>query len=197
MSAIRVFYKDCKTPFGDILNLIHASFKERLDAGLNFSCATYSIEDFKRHTKNSHIFVAYDLYGNIVGTLTLTLRERFGYKCASHEFLAVSDQSKGKGVASALFKVALSFSIREGICFLISTTATTAYTSINYHKRNGFKAYKLEQFEGKNYYSYCFIRPITKFKIFNYDIIRYPIFLVSAFICRITKKLDTSNKVLL
>ena len=39
---IKIYHNNEKTPYPEISSLIRESFKERLDAGLNFGCATFS-----------------------------------------------------------------------------------------------------------------------------------------------------------
>lgn len=186
---VKIFYKSSQTPYEELTALIHEAFKERLEAGLNFGCATYTVDEYKQHTSGAYIFALYE-QDSIVATVSLTPRKKWGYTVADHEYLAVSNECKGKGVASILFKSVLEFCLQQNIVCLLSTTAETAYSSIGYHKKNGFRIFKLDSFQGTKYYSWVFIRPITKFQIFNCPLFRLPLLYVSYIMCKLTKKAD-------
>jgi len=182
-------------PYEEVVNLLHESFKERLDAGLNFGCATFSVEDFKNELKDSHVFVAYDDKGKAIGTGTLTLRDKKGFRYASHEFLATSNKYKGRGIASAIFVEMKKMAIEKRIDFISSSTAVEAFSSVRYHKKNGFKIYRLVSFDGKTYYSYCFIYPIRKLNILNIPLFRLPLFTLTVVISLLFKRKKGTKKV--
>lgn len=190
---IKIYHNNEKAPYPEISSLIRESFKERLDAGLNFGCATFSAKQLCDHVKNDYVFVAYD-EDKIVGTVTISIKEKLGYKYGSHEFLAISNKMKGKGMATYIFQTVLEFAKEQELDFLTSTTAVDALSSIKYHKKNGFHIYRYDSFQSTNYYSYHFIRPIRKMLIFNYVLFRLPIFYITLVVCKLTKRKDGSKR---
>ena len=90
---IKIYHNNEKAPYPEISSLIRESFKERLDAGLNFGCATFSAKQLCDHVKNDYVFAAYD-EDEIVGTVTISIKEKYGFKYGWHEKLAVSSLYK-------------------------------------------------------------------------------------------------------
>lgn len=190
---IKIYHNNEKAPYPEISSLIRESFKERLDAGLNFGCATFSAKQLCDHVKNDYVFAAYD-EDEIVGTVTISIKEKYGFKYGWHENLAVSSLYKGQGVASCLFQRVLSFANEQGLQFLLSSTAVSAGSSIRYHQKNGFLIYRLVSSHDTNYYSYHFIRPIQRMLFLKYRIFRLPIYYMTFVVCKLTKRKDGSNR---
>ena len=90
----------------DIVSLLHLSFQERLDAGLDFTCSYITEEYYKQKTENSIIKVAIDSDSNIlVGTVSTTLfTDRNGASYGYMEYLAIHPDYKRKGIGTDLFQ---------------------------------------------------------------------------------------------
>lgn len=157
---IKVFHKDNNTPYEEIVELIHESFKERIDAGLNFGCATYNADEYKAHTKDGHILVAYN-EGKVVGTVTLTAYSKFGIRYGQYEYLAVSSAVKRMGIGRELAKELKCLSKQLKLAFALSDTAQEATSSIKFHISQGFKVIGNRHYEGRAYDSVFFILPIN------------------------------------
>lgn len=151
-----------------VSQLLHEAFEERRMQGINFKCGMFSSQDVKNEfaNKGGFLLLALDDFENIIGTVSLIDRSNAKYKYVSHDNLAVSNANKGKGVATLLFKKALSLAYLEGYDFIVSFTATTAKSSVLFHKKMGFVIYA--KFYGSNYNSYGFIYPLKKMMIVRF-----------------------------
>lgn len=139
-----------------VLDLVHDAFRERVEQGLHFGCATMDLETFKEKTSRSRIFVAMDQEGALVGTVSITWNPDARIPHADHDYLAVSPAAKRSGVASAL-KTAWEPWLRSlGCQYVLSDTAVCARSSVRWHLKQGFKIFGLRSFSSTNYYSYLF-----------------------------------------
>ena len=184
---IRIFQNNNNTPYQGLVELLNNAFMERKQEGIGFSYATYTVEDLKRHIGEGYYLVAYE-EGKVVGMVTLLQKERYGIKYSTHECLAVDPTYKNKGVASKLFSRFLELARDVNSDFIISTTAEKAYSSIRYHKKNGFKTFLFVSFPSTPYYSYCFIYPIRRFKFLKYSLFNKPVFAASFVFTKLFKK---------
>lgn len=144
-----------------LLDLLHDSFKERLDQNLNFDCASFNMEELKSATNNGVIITAYRdtlLVGMVYLLLKGTGRRRYG----CHEYLAVSPEAKHGGVASSMQNVMVGIAKEMGLLMLTSSTATTAESSVKWHLKNGFIPFKVVRHVGKTYTTYHFFKPIRR-----------------------------------
>lgn len=149
--------------FETVSKLLHNAFAERREQGINFKCGLFSAQDVENEfiNRGGYLLLAINENEQIVGTVSLIERNKGGFRYVSHDNLAVSSLSKGKGVASSLFQEVLNVARREGYDFITSFTATTADSSVRYHLKNGFVIYEMTS--GKGYDSYSFIYPLRRF----------------------------------
>lgn len=179
MLNIKVYNSNNIAPvvFESVSQLLHESFAERRNQGINFKCGTFSAADVEHEFsgKGGYLLVAEE-EGELVGTVSLINRRKGKYRYASHDNLAVLSVCKGKGVASALFAEVLRIAKNDNLDFITSYTATNAESSVRYHLKMGFviwgKAY------GKGYNSYSFIYPIKKFQLLRIAPFRWIVFAV-------------------
>lgn len=132
-----------------------------------------------------YLLLAINENEQIVGTVSLIERNKGGFSYVSHDNLAVSSLSKGKGVASSLFQEVLNVARREGYEFITSFTATAADSSVRYHLKNGFVIY--ERTPGKGYDSYSFIYPLRCFGFVRIKPLSKMIYVMLTFTRRIKK----------
>ena len=174
-------YKIIETPHNDfpdkeMLNLLHDAYKERVDQNIKFGCSSYTLEEYQDHTKNGIFFVAYD-NGKPVASLTLINKNigcyKFGHVCN----VAVSSKIKRSGVGSIVCDNLTDYAKTNGYIFLTSTTATTAFSSVKWHFRQGFKRFKYIHFPDKDYDSFYFVK-ILKWNLLTLIImfVRIPVF---------------------
>ena len=161
-----------------VSHLLHDAFEERRKQGINFKCGTFSPQDVKNEfaNKGGFLLLALDEFENIVGTVSLIERAKGKYKYVSHDNLAVLSAYKGKGVASSLFKEVLSIVDVGGYDFITSFTATTANSSVLFHKKMGFVIY--EKSYGSSYDSYSFIYPLKKMRFMRFIVFNKIIYVI-------------------
>ena len=183
-----------KSPFSydEVVNLLHESFKERLDQGLDFTCSTMSVESFKRRTKDSTVLVAWDKDTNqLLGTITVTLKaDSKGYVYGYSENLAIISSAKRLGIGTKLLEELIIIVVNAGGRYILSDTAVEAESSVRWHLKNGFKIIALRSFSSTNYYSYIFRRQLAPSKVWNskfYSFMRYSL---SSFIIKKLYKVD-------
>ena len=151
--------QETSVTYAQITDLIHQSFEERLQQGLNFSCSRMSESEFRAAMGNGTVFVALDEdSGELLGTVTISFKTDHKGRCyAYHEYLAVSPKAKHLGVATRLAEVWKAYARENGVQYVKSDTATRAESSVKWHLKNGFQIYGVKAFRSTNYVSYIFI----------------------------------------
>lgn len=139
----------------EIADLLRISFKERLDSGLNFTCALFSPDDVKDHIEGKYLFTVRDS-DSLVAMMTLSKTKESGHM----EYVAVHPDYKCNGLASRLYKYMENYSKSLDIKYLTSTTACKADSSVYWHKKMGFLIYGLGSDTHTNYFSYLFKKPL-------------------------------------
>lgn len=130
--------------------------------GIRFVFNNYDYDSFCSHFNYSDniVLIAFDtLNQRLVGTLSMRFTEKG--KGGEIFWLAVSPDSRGKGVSQQLFSAIINLARNKGLLFLQSDTATKAKSSIRAHKKAGFKITGLYSFRSTDYYSYIFTCPLT------------------------------------
>lgn len=184
---VKVYNNDESTPYENISNLIHMAFKERLDNNIRFVCATYSIEDLKECTKNGIIITLWD-NDVIIGCVTLNLKQKKGVKYGSQDYLAVHPLYKRKGIGQILLNKLVEIALVYNLPFITSTTSEKAISSVNWHKKNGFRKFLYASYSNTNYYSYWFVKPLKKHFWLRLALLcRLPLYYTSYIVCKIRK----------
>lgn len=161
-----------ESPFtlGDVVDLMHRSFEERMNQGLHFTCSSLTVEQFQLRTKNSIVLVAWNSATNVLlGTATVTLRkDKRGVTYGYHEYLAISPNAKRLGIGTKLLEERIIIIIiNAGGEYVMSDTAVGAESSVRWHLKNGFKIIALRSFPSTNYYSYIFRRQLVPSKLWD------------------------------
>lgn len=139
--------------FQNLSHLLFDAFTERTNQGLFFSCANLSAQEIEEHLKDKLLFTLED--GNVVkAMMTLSVKGNHGHV----EYVAVSPNEKHTGLATKLFVKMEKYAYDNGVCYLTSTTACKAISSVKWHKKNGFLIYGMGSDVHTNYYSYLFIK---------------------------------------
>ena len=130
----RLFYNDINTPYKDLANLLHESFKERLDSNLNFGCATFSPEELKKQTIDAYIVCYFD-EDKPIAMGCLSVRKKLMTQYGAFENLAVSPLPKyrRKGLGGLVLKECVYVSKQLGHSLVTSTTAVDAVSSVKCH----------------------------------------------------------------
>jgi len=146
--------------YGQIADLQHAAFQERLEQGMHFTTSSMTPRQFEEKMKGGYVFVAVDdETGALLGTVTIHIgTDSKGYLYGYHEYLAVSPQAKHTGVATRLAQAWSEFLTGKGVKYVLSDTACPATSSVRWHLKNGFRIYESESYRSTDYWSYVFIK---------------------------------------
>ena len=157
--------------YGQVVNLIHSAFEERLSQGLHFTCSSMSEDQFRAETKKGVVFVSFDAdTETLLGTMTVHIRrDKKGVVYGYAEFLAISPEAKRLGIGTGLLQELVSFIISAGGQYVLSDTAVGANSSVQWHLKNGFKIIGLQSFPNTNYYSYIFRKQFSSSGLWNTD----------------------------
>lgn len=179
----KFYYNDKHTPYQELSSLLHESFRERLEANLNFGCATFTPEELKEKTSDAYIVCYFDV-NKPIAMGVLTIKTKWGIRYGVFEFLAVSHEEKyrRKGLGSAVQRECVGVAKKLGLSFVTSSTAVEAVSSVRLHLKTGFEIYRKKHYRNRNYVSYCFIYPL-RHDIFNmlFMLMRKPIYRISEF----------------
>lgn len=153
--------KDDSVSWEDLADLLHESFKERLDQGLRFTCSFMSAQDIERKCKDAVVLIALDKDNDnlLAGTVAF---KKLTESRAEHFNLAVSPSYKHAGVATKLLKALTDLAIQNGCDHIVSDTADRATSSVAWHKKNGFYPVSLRSFGSTNYYSILFRKQLKR-----------------------------------
>ena len=147
--------------YGDIVNLLHLSFEERLEQGLHFSCSSISEEDYRKKMAKGTVLVAVlsnpEQPAQLVGTIAhRVFTDNHGTKLGYIEYLAIHPDMKRRGLGQNLLRDSLDILMEKGAEYVISTTAVGANSSVQCHKKVGFKIVGLLSYPATQYYSFLF-----------------------------------------
>lgn len=144
--------------YDDVVSLLHESFVERQEQGLQFTCSTITVEYYQKKTCDGIIFVAYDADNNVLlGTAALSLRkDDEGVLYSYYHYIAVASIAKHQGIGTLLFREIEGEALKRGAQYILSDTAESAKSSVRYHLKQGFQVVNYETFSNTNYYSYIF-----------------------------------------
>ena len=171
----------------DILALIHSSFQERLDAGMNFCCSFWNIEDLKKILKDAVIWLVYS-EKSLCGISAIKVYNNKSTRSGKFEFTAISTNYKNRGLASILAEKKIKYLQEQHCEYILSDTSVHAKSSIKYHLKNGFKIVGLESWEHTNYYSYMFRLQLKPSVLYNSSIFVKLIYYRSFLKCHILRK---------
>lgn len=152
--------EETNVTYEEIVSLMHDSFKERLDQGLNFTSCTMSVDDFKKRYSDGVIIVGFDkATDEMMAFYTFHLRsDNKGIKYGYLEQLAVSPKAKRSGIGTKMLAENCRIAASMGAKYMLSDTACGAISSVKWHYKNGFYTYELESYRSTNYWSKVFIK---------------------------------------
>ncbi|MCQ2254511.1 MAG: GNAT family N-acetyltransferase [Bacteroidaceae bacterium] len=150
-------------PLEELASLLRDAFAERLEEGLNFSCASFSADDLKNILAADAVVIgAFDETNALLGMVVLNnILCRRKVNIAQHEYLAVAPVAKRKGVGSALFKELVAQAKKRNIDIVLSDTAKEATSSVKFHLKNGFIIFGDSHYAGRSYRSFNFVLPTS------------------------------------
>jgi GNAT superfamily N-acetyltransferase len=158
----------------DVYTLIQEVYKDRVDAGIDFTLSKISFEEYEKkiHQDNKMVFVLpKDNY--LIGSAALAIRiDNGGRKYGGYSNAVVLKEYQGKGLGTKLFEARKRKAIECGCDYLSSSTAENATSSVRWHKKNGWLLYGYGKHLDSKYFS-CFFRyplkkPVTIFTRLSY-----------------------------
>ncbi len=156
-----------------LTDLLHRAFSRIGAMGIPCSCMNQPAEVTRQRISRGECFVA--LSGElIVGTVTLyppdANSDSGHYRNASVgtlRQLAVDPRFHGRGIGSALLRLAENWALQRGYRCLALDTPELADHLIGYYRRQGFGVKETLQFAGRPYRSVVFSKAVADCKIAN------------------------------
>jgi GNAT superfamily N-acetyltransferase len=156
-----------------LTDLLHRAFSRIGAMGIPCSCVNQSPEVTRQRISRGDCFVA--LSGDlIVGTITLyppdAASDSKHYRndsVGTLRQLAVDPLFHGRGIGSALLRLAENWALHRGYLWLALDTPEPADHLINYYRRQGFGIKETLQFSGRPYRSVVFSKSVADRKIAN------------------------------
>ena len=177
----KCFFNDENTPYSELLELLHDSFKERLEANLNFGSATYTLDDLLNQSKDAYIVSFWDNKKPVAMEI-LQVKNKMGVSYGVLKCLAVSplEKYRRKGLGGMAQKESVCVAKDLGLSIVVSSTAVEAVSSVRCQLKTGFKIYRLKHYDGKKYLSYVFFYPIkANLLTISLAVFRKPIYWIS------------------
>lgn len=159
---IEIHQKGEDISWEELTDLLHASFQERIDQGMHFSCSYLTPEEFKRDSANAVVLVAIDKDNNrLAGTCSVVICQGDKGNWAYFQNMAIHPDYKRRGVGSRLEEHRTEIARVNGCQYVMGDTATGARSSINLRKKYGFRIVGLKSWPNTNYYSYVFRKQLV------------------------------------
>ena len=169
MGKFRIEILDKDFPYEEITELLHAAYKEHLDAGRNYKAATQTIEDTKQRLEGRFCVVAYDENNKLVGSVAFKIIERKPeeihkwYEDGSAvyiEQMAVHPDYRDTNVMALMAIKGMKNEMAKKVGSWCSDTSVKAEHLVKAYVKMGFQIVDVVSWETTNYYSYVFRRPI-------------------------------------
>ena len=156
-----------------LTDLLHRAFSRIGAMGIPCSCMNQPPEVTRQRISRGDCFLA--LSGDlIVGTITLYAPDAASDskhyrndRVGTLRQLAVDPLFHGKGIGSALLRLAEDWALRRGYRWLALDTPEPANHLIDYYQRQGFSIRETLQFTGRPYRSVVFSKPVADRKVAN------------------------------
>lgn len=194
MIKIEVLEKDI--PYEELLPVVHDAFKERLEQGLNFVCATFTLDEFIENMKGMSAIVARQVEENvnrIVGFQKFIILNQ----CFDTGIIAVLSEFKRQGIGSMIYEKSQELGLARGCKYMVADTAAGAESSVKWHLKNGYKIVGLDSYPSTNYYSYLFRKQLVYHPLWSNSLYCKIHYLLSALRCRLRFHADGTNTKLL
>lgn len=156
-----------ETPYtiDDVHEFIKNVYEKRADAGIHFQALSKSTETIEHRIMDNHgiVFVALDgCTKEILGTGTILFHfDERQIPYAGFILAAVRPDVQGQGIGNLLRQRREQCAIEHGCHYIISSTASNAESSIQYHLKNGAKKYGFSSSKNSDYYSISFRKELV------------------------------------
>lgn len=174
MSDIKVIdLENSRFTHKDVVDLIHSSFQQWRERGVESSLLKLTPEVFIENTMHSSVFVAINGNGELVGTTTCDwLIDKHNVQYAYNKYSAVSPLMKKSGIGSLLFDYEKECARSRKCSYILSDTSVLAPWSLKWHIKNGFNRVGLISFNSNKYYSYLFRCQLKSPSIWDFGLYR-------------------------
>lgn len=143
----------------DVHQLVDKAWRRWLDAGLDAVSFHLSPERFAQNMSKRKVFVAIDQEsGELLGCHALKANRK--KHSLSGSFLAVRPKAQWHGVATRLLEEEMAIAIKAGYTHMLSATAPTAYWSVRWHLKNGYRIIGYRRSPQYNHPLYIFRRQL-------------------------------------
>ena len=185
MSKMRVEVLTENFPYEDITELLHASYKEHLDAGRNYLAATQTVEDTKRRLEGKMCALCYDENDRLVGSIAGKLvkkepgAQRKWYEDDSFIYIdqmAVRPECRKDNILAIMTLKLMRNKLVRSVDSWMSDTSVKADGLVKAYVGLGFQIVDLVSWDTTNYYSYVFRKPING-KQYSEKFVKFKFFL--------------------
>ena len=158
----------------DVYKLIQEVYKDRVEAGIDFTLSKISFEEYENKVQHDKKMVFVIPQKNVlIGSASLAIRkDKFGRKYGGFSNAVVLKECQGRGLGTKLFEARKCKAIESGCIYLSSSTAENATSSIRWHKKNGWLLYGYGKHLDSRYFS-CFFRYPLKRRVTAFSRLSY------------------------
>jgi ribosomal protein S18 acetylase RimI-like enzyme len=185
MGKIKIEVLEDNFPYEEITELLHASYREHLEAGRKYLAATQTVEDTKRRLDGRICIVCYDGEGKLVGTLAAKIikkgpdSKRKWYEDDNYfyiEQMAVHPDYRDANIMSMMALRAMkNKEVRKADSWM-SDTSMLATELVRSYVGLGFQIVDMVSWESTNYYSYVFRKAVSG-KVYSDKYVKFRFFL--------------------
>ncbi len=166
--------------------LVNDAYSVWSERGLDAQWMHRTLEEFKKATSGTMIFVALDAISDeLLGMHCYT--SNWKKRCAYGFYLAVSPKAGRRGIASQMLTCEEDFMRCEGFTHLEGLTATSAEWSVRWHLRNGYQIIGYRRSPNDNFANYVFRKQLVPSVLWDSAFYCRCRYLLSYTITRLTK----------
>lgn len=155
----------------DVYYLIKDIYREREASGIRFFVSRASLDEYLHSIEGSIVFVALEKgNGNLIGSGKLHVVRKGRHTVGVLSNVAVLKAYQRQHIGTDLFEVRKEESIRLGCHHLISSTATNATSSVNWHKKIGWHKIGFKESRNNGCCSYVYYYPLTRYDLYHIDL---------------------------
>lgn len=184
MSDFRIEIIDKDYPYEEITQLLHAGYKEHLDAGRNYMAANQNVEKTKERLDGKTCVLAYngenELVASIAGKIAdkKNIKSRKWYEddaCLYIDQMAVRPDYRETNVLALMALKVMRLDMVRNVDSWMSDTAVTARELVDAYVNLGFQIVDVISWSSTNYYSYVF-RKAVRGKVYKDSFVKRKLF---------------------
>ena len=169
MGKFRIEILDKDFPYEELTELLHASYKEHLDAGRKYMAAVQTVEDTERRLDGRLCAVAYNEENKLVACITGKVylkgpndkRKWYEDDNILHiEQMAVHPDYRDTNILTKMVIKSMKLDFVKSADSWMTDTSVEATNLVNAYVKMGFQIVDMVSWESTNYYSYVFRKPV-------------------------------------